>query len=98
MKTITSSEEFEEEVLNSNEKVMVDFFANWCGPCLQMDPVLEDLSEEMNIKKVDVDSASDVAEEYGIMGLPTVAIFEDGEEVNRTTGFSGKSRLKEFYN
>lgn len=96
MKVIDSYESFK-EVIGSEDKVLVDFFANWCHPCKRLEPALEDLSEEMNIKKVDVDESPEIAEKFQVMGLPTLILFQDGEEVNRTTGFSGKSQLKDFY-
>lgn len=97
MNVIESLDDFKTEVLNSEKRVMVDFFGNWCGPCKQMKPILEDLSEELNISKVDIDSNPEIADKYSVMSLPTFVIFEDGKEKRRKTGFVDKDKLKKFY-
>ena len=74
---------------------MVDFWAAWCGPCRMAAPVIEELSEEYKDKvvvgKLDVDAEPEIAGKYGVMSIPTVILFRDGQEVGRQVGFSGKS-------
>ncbi len=98
-----SDEEFEKEVLQSDLPVLVDFYAEWCGPCKMAAPILDELSTEyagkVKIVKVDVDN-SNKASAYGIMSIPTVIMFKkDGEqakEVDRKIGFNGKDGYVEM--
>lgn len=88
---------FNEEVLNSKELVLVDFFATWCGPCKMVAPILEDLESEMiDIKfvKVDVDESPLVANQYGIQSIPTLKVFKDGKVVDTVVGFLPKEQIK----
>ena len=78
-------------------KVLVDFFATWCGPCKMLAPVFEELSGEMdnvNFFKVDVDQALDIARKYAITTVPTMMIFKDGEVVDKMIGFLPKEHIK----
>lgn len=79
-------------------KVLVDFYATWCGPCKMLSPVLEEVSKEVNIDivKVDVDENSNLAREYGVMSIPCLILFENGKEVKRNLGFMPKEKVKEF--
>ena len=77
------------EALNSKELMMVDFWATWCGPCKMLGPVIEQLAEEyedITIGKVDVDECPALAQRYGIMSVPTVLFFKNGEEIERKIG------------
>ena len=81
------------------EKVVVDFYATWCGPCKMLGPVFEELSTEINdIKfiKVDIDEHEDLCRKYKVMSVPTLIVFDKGKEVKRNIGFIPKDRLKEF--
>ena len=83
----------------SNGKVVVDFFATWCGPCKMLGPVFEKVSEEVNnvkFVKLDVDKFNDIAREYGVMSIPTLILFENGNELKRNVGFMSEDKLKEF--
>lgn len=98
MAKIINSSEFNTEVLNSGDVVLVDFFAEWCGPCKMIAPSIEELSSEMSGKakvfKLDVDKTPDIAQKYGIMNIPTIMIFKDGKAVDKIVGFQPKHVLK----
>ena len=98
MAKVINSNEFKNQVLDSSDVVMVDFFAEWCGPCKMLAPVLEELSSEMagraKILKVDVDKSPDLAQKYGISGVPTVMVFRNGAPVDKMVGFQPKQALK----
>ena len=83
----------------SNGKVVVDFFATWCGPCKMLGPVFEKVSDEVNdvkFVKLDVDKFNDIARQYGVMSVPTLILFENGKEVKKEIGFMSEDKLKEF--
>jgi thioredoxin 1 len=92
-KTFTD-QNFDEEVLKSNDPVMVDFWATWCGPCVLAGPVVDQLATDyagkITIGKLDVDANQGVAQKYGVMSIPTVILFKDGKEVARKVGFAGR--------
>ena len=88
-----SSESFENEVLNSKGFVFVDFYASWCGPCRMLAPIMEEISEEHTVLKVNVDESEDVASMFGIMSIPCVILFENGKEKARSVGFRGKNDI-----
>ncbi len=76
--------------------VLVDFYADWCGPCKMVSPILEEISEERNdfkIIKVNVDKASDLATKYGVMSIPTMIVFKNGVEVDKNIGFLPKDDI-----
>tara|TARA_B100001750_G_C15149029_1_gene418614 strand:- start:127 stop:453 length:327 start_codon:yes stop_codon:yes gene_type:complete len=89
---------FEEEVTKSSTPVVVDFWADWCGPCKMIAPIVEDLAEEMGDKvkfaKVDVDSNPQVAMQFSIRSIPTLLIFKDGKPVGQVVGALPKAVLK----
>jgi thioredoxin 1 len=84
--------DFDEKI--KNVITVVDFWAEWCGPCRMAGPVVEELSDEYKdramIAKLDVDAEPDIAQKYGVMSIPTVILFKDGEEIGRQVGFAGK--------
>lgn len=88
-----TAENFDEEVLNYKGKVLVDFWAEWCGPCMMLGPIIEEVSEEIDdVKfcKVNCDEARDVALQFGIMTIPNLIVFENGEQVNQSIGYIEK--------
>jgi thioredoxin 1 len=92
-----SESAFETEVLKSTLPVMVDFTASWCGPCKMLEPVVKQLSEEWNgrvkVVKLDVDDNSNIAMQYGVMGVPTLILFVKGNPVQRLSGYQPKDRI-----
>jgi len=100
MATVTiTKQNFETEVLQSEQPVLLDFWAPWCGPCRMVGPVVEELSEEctdVKFAKVNVDEETELAEEYRIMSIPTLILFKNGEVAKRVTGARGKAELKDW--
>lgn len=92
-----NSKNFEKEVLNSSEPVLVDFYADWCGPCKMMAPVVEELAGELQGKakvgKINVDENQDLAMKYEVMSIPTLIVFKQGKETNRFVGVRDKDEL-----
>lgn len=90
---------FAEEVNAAPEAVLVDFWAEWCGPCKTIAPVLEELAVEqagrLKIAKVDVDDNQGLARQFGVQSIPTMIVFKDGAEVHRMVGARGKAQLLE---
>ncbi len=76
--------------------ILVDFYANWCGPCKMLSPILEKVSSDIKAIKVDVDKFEKLSREYGIMSIPTVILFENGEEVKRNIGFMSQEQVEKF--
>lgn len=97
-----TSENFDAEVLNSDKPVLVDFFATWCGPCKMMAPVVEALAGEydgkVKVGKLDVDEAGDIAARYGVMTIPTIILFKNGEIAYKTVGVQNKAVLVDALN
>lgn len=94
-----TAQNFDEEVLNYKGKVLVDFWAEWCGPCMMLGPVIEEVSEEVDdVKfcKVNCDEARDVALQFGIMTIPNLIVFENGEQVNQSIGYIEKEDVLEL--
>ena len=76
--------------------VLVDFYANWCGPCKMLGPILEEVSDLIQIVKVDVDNFEEISKKYRVMSIPTIVLFKNGEEIKRNVGFIDKNILEKF--
>ena len=88
---------FDEEVTTGDEPVLVDFWAEWCGPCKMIAPILDEIAGEqegnLKIAKLNVDEAPDIARRFEVMSIPTLILFKDGEPVKRIVGAKGKAQL-----
>ncbi len=96
---VVNNANFEAEVLNSDKPVVVDFYADWCGPCKMMGPVLDEISNEnSNVKicKVNVDNEQSLAEKYGIMSIPAFILFNNGKVEKQTVGSMSKTDFLNF--
>ena len=95
-----SDSDFETEVLNSSQPVVVDFWAEWCGPCRMIAPALEEIAGSMNgkvkIVKLNVDENPQTAAKYGIMSIPTLMLFKNGELASRQVGAAPKQKLEQW--
>ena len=97
--TYVDADSFQTEVLGADRPVLVDFYADWCGPCKALAPVIEELADELGdqlkIVKLDVDRNNELSMQYGVQSIPTMVLFKDGEEADRLVGFLPKGQLKE---
>ena len=97
-----TDENFNQEVLSSDIPVLVDFYADWCGPCKMLAPVVEALAAEwegkVKIGKLNVDHAMNIAQSYGIQSIPTLLYFKNGEVVNKTIGVVSKTEMEQVLN
>lgn len=91
-------ENFEDEVIKSNMPVLLDFWAEWCGPCKMIEPIVSEIaqeySEKIKVGKVNVDKYPEIATKYGIRSIPTLFFFKNGEILNQVIGFLSKKDLK----
>ena len=93
--TITS-DNFEEEVLKSQKEVLVDFWASWCGPCRMLSPLVDEVAEErtdIKVGKINVDDQPALAQKFGVMSIPTLLVFQNGEVVRESVGAIPKDRI-----
>lgn len=97
-----TGDNFEDEVLESDVPVLVDFWAEWCAPCRMLSPIIEEVGQEVEgrvkVVKMNVDHNQETAASYGIRSIPTLLVFKDGEEADRLVGFIGKEQLLEKLN
>ena len=102
MEITITNDNFKEKVLNSEIPVLVDFWADWCGPCKMLGPELEKLAEEQDGKilvgKVNVDEQEDLAAEFRIMSIPTMLVFKNGQQVAKTVGYAPRAEILDMIN
>ncbi|MCI6378695.1 MAG: thioredoxin [Clostridiales bacterium] len=94
--TKLTNDTFEKEALAAGKPVLVDFYADWCGPCKMLAPVVEEIaneSEQYRVCKLNVDDAPDIAARYGVMSIPTLIVFKNGEAAGRTVGVQSKQTI-----
>lgn len=96
-----TKDNFEKEVLQATEPVLVDFWATWCGPCQMVGPIIEEVASEVTnakVCKIDVDEQPELARQYRVMSIPTLMVFKDGQAVKREVGAKSKSEILDMLN
>ena len=97
--TEVNESNFSEEVLNSDKKVLIDFYATWCGPCRVLKPTIKEVASEhseIKVVSIDVDKCGGLATKYGVISIPTLVVIENGEEINRIIGAVPKEKILEI--
>ncbi|MBQ2287196.1 MAG: thioredoxin [Lachnospiraceae bacterium] len=101
LEVMVSKNNFENEVLNEKGIVLVDFFANWCGPCKMLSPVLsqvaEEYKDEVKVCKINIDEEIELAQQYQIASIPALLVFKDGKVVNQSVGFVPKKAIEKLW-
>lgn len=93
---VINKENFQNEVLNSDKPVLLDFYADWCGPCRMVGPIVEEIAGErsdIKVGKINVDEQSELAAQFGVMSIPMLAVIKNGEIVNRSVGARPKEQI-----
>ena len=96
MEYILNKDNFDEVVLQSKEPILVDFWASWCGPCMMLSPIVEELSHTYKVGKVNVDEEMELSHQYNIMTIPALLVFKDGKLVNQSVGYQSLEDLKKL--
>ena len=94
-----TSENYENEVLKSEKKVLIGFWADWCGPCRMLSPIVDEVAEEndtIKVCKVNVDEESALAQKFGVVSIPMLVVMEDGEIINSSVGLIPKAKILEL--
>ncbi|MBY5161239.1 thioredoxin [Salsipaludibacter albus] len=95
--TAITDEQFQTEVLEADQPVLIDFWAEWCSPCRKVSPIVDELSDELDglkVVKMDIDAHPEAARNYGVMSIPTLLVFKGGEQVARIVGAKPKAALR----
>ena len=97
-----TNENFEKEVISSKKPILVDFWASWCGPCQMIATIVEEISNELSerieVGKINVDEQPEIAIKYDVMSIPTLILFKDGKVVNTIIGYHSKEEILDFIN
>ena len=93
MEYTLTKDNFQELVLDSQEKILVDFWATWCGPCMMLSPIVEELAETCRVGKVNVDEEPELARQFGVMSIPTLVVMKDGKPVDTKVGVQPKAAI-----
>ena len=91
--TVITKENFKSEVLDAQGTVLVDFWADWCGPCRMLSPIVDQVAEqhsEVKVGKIDIDAQPELANQFGVMSIPTLIVFKNGQKVNESVGLIPK--------
>lgn len=100
--TVITNENFDCEVIKSDKPVLLDFWADWCGPCRMLMPVIEEIAKEkendLKVGKINVDEQPELAKKFGIMSIPTLIVFKNGEQTNRSLGVIPKDSILSLLN
>ena len=94
-----NKENFQEELINSNKKVLADFNAEWCGPCKMLKPIIDEIAEEndkVKVVSINIDDEEELAEKYNISSIPCLILFVQGKELKRNVGFISKNEIETF--
>ena len=95
--TVITKENFKSEVLDAQGTVLVDFWADWCGPCRMLSPIVDQVAEqhsEVKVGKIDIDAQPELANQFGVMSIPTLIVFRNGQKVNESVGLIPKENIE----
>ena len=95
--TVITKENFKSEVLDAQGTVLIDFWANWCGPCRMLSPIVDQVAEQHNdvkVGKIDIDAQPELANQFGVMSIPTLIVFRNGQKVNESVGLIPKENVE----
>ena len=95
--TVITKENFKSEVLDAQGTILVDFWADWCGPCRMLSPIVDQVAEqhsEVKVGKIDIDAQPELANQFGVMSIPTLIVFKNGQKVNESVGLIPKENIE----
>ncbi len=95
--TVITKENFQSEVLDAQGTVLIDFWADWCGPCRMLSPIVDEVAEQhsdVKVGKIDIDAQPELANQYGVMSIPTLLVFKNGQKVGESVGLIPKENVE----